>query len=225
MSAPTSIVADVSAEVFRRVAGFAATRDILFYLTGVHIVPGPAGRDGQPLRMEASDGHLLYVEEDKSGTAQRELIVRVSKRGQALLRGSNRVKVFDNLAVHITNESGAVLYIEPEQGVVNGTFPQLGHLIGTAADWHEGLGGTVNTQYLLRALAVPGYVRFFSRKDADGRFDPRASVMFVMDGGTTNGGKAFGLIMPVRGAFGPHSAVADMLPRSLLVPDGAKAAA
>lgn len=219
MSTP-QVIADISAEVFRRVRSFAAVQDVRYYLNGVHVVPG------SQLRLEATDGHVLYVEEDKSGTAQRELIVQLGKRALALLRGSHRVKVYDTGAVHITNESGGVLYIEPEQGIVDAKFPDITHLVGTPGDWLEGLGATVNTQLLARALSIPGYVRFFGRKNAEGRFDPRNSVMFVMDGGTTNGGKAFGLIMPVRGAFDPTSSVADMLPAALVPSlDAAKAAA
>jgi hypothetical protein len=222
MNAP-AILADVSAEVFRRVLGFAATQDVRYYLNGVHLVPG--AKKDEPVRLEASNGHLLYVEEDKSAIAQQKLIIGISARGRSLLRGPHRVKAYAGGAVHITNQSGAVLYIEPTAGVIEGQFPDITHLMGTPGDWHEGLGGTINTKYLLQALAVPGYVRFFSRKDAEGKFDPRSSVMFVMDGGTTNGGKAFGLIMPVRGEFAPHSAVADMLPTGMVAPSSAARAA
>lgn len=202
---------------------FAAVSDIRYYLNGVHVVPG--GKTAA-VRMEGTDGHMLYAEEDKSATVQKDLIVAIGKRGRSLLRGANRVKVFDNKAVQITDEMGAVLYIEPGQGVVDGTFPNIAGVMAKPDQWHEGLGGTVNTKYLLKALSVPGYVRFFSQKDAQGRFEPKASVMFVMDGGTVNGGKAFGLIMPMRGAFDPHSMVADMLPDTLRpMLDAAKAVA
>lgn len=219
MSTPATLQADVSAEVFRRVHGFAAEQDIRYYLNGVHLVPGRTKQ--QAVRMEGTNGHLLYCEEDKSGVVQAELIVSIGKRGRPLLRGSNRIKVYSDNAVHITDQSGAVLYIEPTGGVIDGKFPVIDHLVGVPTDWHEGLVAPVNTGYLLQALSIPGYVRFFSRRDKEGAPDMKSSVMFVMDGGTANGGKAFGLIMPIRAQFAPNTAVDAMLPESLVPERGA----
>jgi hypothetical protein len=219
MSAPATVLADVSAEVFRRVLGFSANQDVRYYLNGVHVVPGRTAT--QPVRLEATNGHLLYCEEDKSGAVQAELIVSIGKRGRALLRGSNRVKVWSDKAVHITDVSGAPLYIEPNGGVIEGKFPVIDHLVGVPTDWHEGLVAPVNTGYLQQALSIPGYIRFFSRRDKDGAPDMKASVMFIMDGGTANGGKAFGLIMPIRAQFAPNTAVDAMLPESLVPERGA----
>ncbi|MFK2904983.1 hypothetical protein ISP17_13560 [Dyella ginsengisoli] len=219
MSITTTLLADVSAEVFRRVHGFAADQDVRYYLNGVHLVPGRTKQ--QAVRMEGTNGHLLYCEEDKSAVVQAELIVSIGKRGRTLLRGSNRIKVYSDKAVHITDQSGAVLYIEPCNGVIDGKFPVIDHLVGVPADWHEGLVAPVNTGYLMQALSIPGYVRFFSRRDKEGAPDMKSSVMFIMDGGTANGGKAFGLIMPTRGQFAPDSGVDAMLPDSLVQPRAA----
>lgn len=204
------IVADLSAAVFKRVLSFAPVNEIRYYLCGVHVVPGKI------VRLEGTNGHMLYVEEDTSGTAQKALIVNIGTRGRSLLRGENRVKVYDDGSVRITTLSGGVtLYIEPGTGVIDATYPDLAKTVGSMEGWHEGFGSAVNVEYLRKALAIPGYVQFFSRKDAEGNYDPRAAVMFVMAGGTVNGGKAFGLIMPVRAEFAPGTAVADMLPASL----------
>lgn len=205
------IVADLSAAVFKRVLSFAAVREIRYYLCGVHVVPG------ERVRMEGTEGHMIYVEEDTSGIAQKELIVNIGPRGRNLLRGENRVKVYDDGSVRITTLSGGeTLYIEPGTGVIDARYPDIQNVIGPMEGWHEGFGSAVNVEYLQKALAIPGYVRFFGRRDADGRFDPRAAVMFVMDGGTPNGGRAFGLIMPVKANFSPDTAIADMLPASLV---------
>ena len=215
-----NLIADLSARVFQRVRSFAPENEIRYYLCGVHVVPG------ERVRLEGTNGHMIYVEEDTSGTAQKELIVNISKRGRSLLTGENRVKVYDDGSVHITTLSGgATLYIEPGTGVIDAKYPAIENVIGPMTGWHEGFGAAVNVEYLQKALAVPGYVQFFSRKDAEGRYDPKAAVMFVMAGGTPNGGKAFGLIMPVRANFAPDTPVADMLPASLFAPAPKQAAA
>lgn len=213
MSAPT-LLADLDAEVLGRVLLFAAEpREIRYYLTGVHVAPCPKG---QNVRLEGTNGHILYGEEDVSGTAEKDVIVRIGARGRSLLKRGHRVKVYSDLSVKITDVAGAVLYIEPQEAYADTAFPNVAQVLHTADDWHEGLIAPVNSAYLLKVLKLPGYVRFFSRKDASGQFTLNSSILFVLDGGTANGGKAFGLIMPVRGAFSPHAKVAEMLPASML---------
>jgi len=205
------VIADLSAAVFRRVLAFAPVNEIRYYLCGVHVVPGKV------VLLEGTNGHMIYVEEDTSGTAQRDLIVNIGMRGRNLLRGDNRVKVHDDGSVRITTLSGGTtLYIEPGTGVIDAKYPEIEKVIGPMDGWHEGFGASLNVEYLKKALAIPGYIRFFSRKDDQGKYDHKGAVMFMMDGGTVNGGKAFGLIMPIRGNFAPDSAVDDMLPAGLV---------
>jgi len=210
------VIADLSAKVLKRVLAFAAVRDVRYYLCGAHVLPG-VKHGNLPARISASNGHMLYAEEDKSAVVSRELIVAIGPRGRALLIGEHRVKVYADNAVHITDSHGAPLYIEPGRGVIEGKFPAIEALVGVPTDWHEGLRAPVNTEYLKAALSVPGAIRFFSKKDPVGQFSTSSAVMFVMDGGTGNGGKAMGLIMPIRSRFDANASVADMMPASLLV--------
>lgn len=208
-----NLTANLDASVVSNVQKFAAVGDIRYYLNGVHVVPGTAD---VPARIEGTNGHMLYVEEDKSAHATRDLIISISKRGHALLKDGNRVKVYDDGALHIVNKSGAVLYVEPGKAVIDAQFPVIDHLVGVPTDWHEGLVAPCNTGYLQKVFALPGYVRFFSRKDAEGNFTYASSVMFVVERSMKRDGKAMGLIMPVRTDFGPGASVADMLPASLV---------
>lgn len=214
MSGP-DVIADLSAKVMRRVLNFAAVQDLRYYLNGAQVVPGISRGNGA-VRVTATNGHMLYTEEDKSAVVQRELIVNISQRGRVLLTGERRVKVFGDQTVHITDSHGAALYIEPGQGVIEGKFPDIASLVGVPTDWHEGLRAPVNVQYLKVALSVSGAIRFFSRKDPVGEFSTSSAVMFVMDSGTATGGKAMGMIMPIRSRFDANASVADMLPDTLL---------
>lgn len=213
-----SLIADLDAQVVGNAQKFAAVGDVRYYLNGVHVVPGSTN---VPARIEGTNGHMLYAEEDTTAHATSDLIISISKRGHAMLKEGNRVKVYDDRSLHIVNDSGAVLYIEPGQAVIEGKFPVIDHLVGVPADWHEGLVAPCNTNYLQKVLALPGYVRFFSRKDADGKFTYASSVMFVLERVKPRGGKAMGLIMPVRTELGPGASVADMLPISLVPQRGA----
>lgn len=214
MSNPT-LIADLDARVVKRVLPFAAVNDVRANLCGIHAVPGVKA-ECKAARVEATNGHMLYAEEDKSAVVERPVIVRLSPPARAFLKAGCRLKVYDNATVQVTDAHGAALYIEPGVGIVSGAFPQLGGLIGLTIDWHEGLRAPINTEYLRTALALPGSIRFFSRKDANGQFSLSSSVMFVMDGGTPTGGKAMGIIMPMRSRFDSTSGVADMLPESML---------
>lgn len=214
-----SLIADLNAAVVGNAQKFAAIGDVRYYLNGVHVVPGTADA---PARLEGTNGHMLYAEEDKSAHASGELILSISKRGHALLKEGNRVKVYDDGALHIVNDSGAALYIEPGKAVIDAKFPVIDHLVGVPTDWHEGLVAPCNTGYLQKVFALTGYVRFFSRKDAEGKFTYASSVMFVLERMKPGGGKAMGLIMPVRTELGPGASVADMLPASLVPRRGAQ---
>lgn len=214
MSTP-DLIADLDARVVKRVLPFAAAHDPRAALCGVHALPG--SREGnKAARVEATNGHLLYSEEDKSAVLTQPVVIRISRRGHGLLKEGHRVKVSSDSVVRITDSHGGVLYIEPGVGILAGQFPNITTLVGMPSDWHEGLRATVNTAYLQQALSLPGYVRFFSRKDEHGQFSASSSVMFVLDGGTPTGGKAMGLIMPARGRFDIGATVADMLPDSLV---------
>lgn len=214
MSTP-ELIADLDARVVKRVLPFAATNDPRAALCGVHAVPGIKA-EFKAARVEATNGHMLYAEEDKSAVVVRPVIVRLSHAARAFLKAGCRLKVYANAVVHVTDTHGAVLYIEPGVGIVSGAFPQLGTLVGLTIDWHEGLRAPINTDYLRTVLNLPGSIRFFSRKDDSGQFSLSSSVMFVMDGGTPTGGKAMGIIAPIRSRFDTNASVADMLPESLL---------
>jgi hypothetical protein len=212
----TELIADLSAKVLKRVLAFAAVRDVRYYLCGAHVLPG-VKHGNLPARISATNGHMFYAEEDKSAVVSRELIVQIGLRGRGLLTGENRVKVYADNAVHITDSYGEPLYIEPGKGVVEGKFPAIEPIVGVPTDWHEGLRAPCNTQYLKAALSLPGAIRFFSKKDPVGEFSTSSAVMFVMEGGTGNGGKAMGLIMPLRSKFDINASVADMVPATLMV--------
>jgi hypothetical protein len=212
------VIADLDARVLKRVMPFAAEHDPRWYLSGVHVVPGvksSQASDAKPARCEATNGHILYCEEDLSAVVERELLIRISKRGWPLLVKGHRVRVLEDNSVVITAGPDTV-YIEPREGVIDYKYPDLASIIGVPTDWHEGLRATVNSQYLLLALRLPGAVRFFSKLDEAGAFSDTSSVLFVLDGGTATGGAACGVIMPMHSSFGRQATVADMLPATLL---------
>lgn len=199
-----SIIIDLCAAVFARVQKFHAIADIRYYLCGVHVVPG------KPVRLEATDRHRLFIQEDLSGIATRECILKIGKRGHALLREGNRVRVTGDGRLTICSEKGTVLYVEPENPFVDGEFPRTEGLFGKPEDYTLGIRDTFNLTYLKEVSDISGYVVFFTHRD------PNKPLLFCIDGngGALNGGRSCGLIMPVRATIGGDSG--NQSPRALM---------
>lgn len=200
----TDIIIDLCAAVFARVRKFQAVRDVRYYLLGVHVVPGA------PVRLEATDGYRLFIQEDLSGTATRECILKVGKRGHALLREGNRVRVSEDGRLTICSEKGAVLYVDPESAFVEGKFPRTEGLFGKPEDYTLGIRDTFNLTYIKEVSGISGCVVFFTHRDTN------KPLLFCIDGssGAPNGGRACGLIMPVRATISGDSE--NQSPRALM---------
>jgi hypothetical protein len=192
-------IADVSADVFARVARFAANRDVRRTLNGVRIIASGGGR---PVTLLSSNGVLLYAEEDPIGTASQSVTVQVPRLAVARkLDDAHRVRVTADGTLSIfslAKRDGGCLYVHPVPAFIDGTFPDFLPSIGNAADYDEGLRGDFDVSLLLRAAELTkGFgqpIRFYTAKP------PAQRIAFVIGGGRTgaNRGKAFGMVMPLK---------------------------
>lgn len=219
----TNPIIDLNAGAFGRVAKFTAkSTDSRYYLAGVHI--RPMAESGGCL--EGTDGHRLYVEEDTSGRAMEEKILRFSPAAQRLLKKSNRVQLSEDGELSICDgKSGKKLYIQPDGVIDYNKFPDVCALIGDRAQWRFGLSGAVNADYLRAALALPGCIAFWRKGDNAADSD---MILFTISSAGELGANGWGAIMPMRASFGTTSQLARHLPlayREQPVADGAAPAA
>jgi len=212
------VIASINAAAVGRVYPFAAVQDIRYYLNGVALIPGPA-----PV-IAATNGHMLYIEEDEDGTVNEQVILRLSKRASFFLKRANQVIVSrgaggEGIATIVDSFTHEVLYVEPGNCLIDGRYPDIGDPIGKPAQWVKGLVGEFNAGYLQQALALPGSVEFY-HKDVE---DPgKSAMLFTVS--IRGGGKGLGCIMPMSAqhtleAYFPVALQVESTPKATKLPD------
>jgi len=184
-------IAIISAAAVGRVYPFAANQDIRYYLNGVALIPGK-----WPV-IAATNGHMLYVEEDRGGFVSENLILRLSKRAAFFLKKGNKIVITRGqgkagLATIIDGYTSEALYVEPGDCLIDGRFPNIGAVMGSSEQWAKGLVGSLAAQYLLQAKQLPGEIEFFHKVCEE---PEKQATLFTAHMRT--GEKGLGMIMPV----------------------------
>lgn len=127
----------VSALLFAACAMFRATKDIRYYLGGVHIQPNPLG-DGAILC--ATDGHQLVAAFDLDGHTDKAFIVSCSDGLLAAARKAGKaggtVRVVEG-KVCVYDEHGAALFIQPGRPDIEGKFPEFARILPASHELGE----------------------------------------------------------------------------------------
>lgn len=176
----TSPLARINAADLARVAPFAATNDVRYYLNGVCIEPADGGAV-----IVATNGHILAATFSHNSHVERTVILPMNSAFITKLRAARRdgvVTVQDGNAFPVLRKITDTTYVHPAS-LIDGTFPDWRRVVGSTDELSEGIPGAYDVHYLKVAIdtvtAAIGHenyagVRFFHKKDS-----PKDSTLVI----------------------------------------------
>jgi len=201
MNESKPITATISAKTAAIGMQFAGDKnDLRPYIRGLHIAPCTGGG----VNIFAMDGHRLFVHHQADGEASWPVTLRLTPLAVRACQSAGRLNGFVRLQDNrLTVFSGIglekeVLFIQPGDGTIDGSYPSTAKVLPNMADYRPGLHTGVQLKYLIGLNALTDFktelVHLYSHKT-----DKMAPVVAVGSSPDT-----CVLIMPIRDEHSPE---------------------
>lgn len=164
------------ARIAHAVASIIPENEVRYYLKGIYVEPCQEGG----IIAVVTDGHRLVAVRDPNGECSEPAILSMTKETVAAAkknRKSGLIEYAKKSGLRVTDDAGVVKYIQPDNPVCDGKFPEWRRVMPASDTLITGLHGTFNPNYVetageieaaLRGGAQPGIRVFSSLKVTNG---------------------------------------------------------